>query len=168
MRSSSYSPVHRVVEISAVAAVAVLSLFLLVRLCLAMQSSHLWLVGVAAVTGYVAADLISGLVHWICDTWGSPRTPVIGRSFIAPFREHHHDPESITRHDFIETNGNTAVAIGPVLVLACFIPPDAGAGVFGLAFVLFASLGVLATNQIHKWAHMDRRPRLVHCWSACG
>jgi plasmanylethanolamine desaturase len=92
---------------------------------------------------------------------GSPRTPVIGRSFIAPFREHHQDPESITRHDFIETNGNTAVAIGPVLVLACCIPTDIGTGVFGLAFVLCASLGVLATNQIHKWAHVDRPPRLV-------
>ena len=29
------------------------------------------------ITGYVLADLVSGLVHWLRDTWGTTKTPVL-------------------------------------------------------------------------------------------
>jgi hypothetical protein len=154
------SSIHRTMETIAILAVALLSLFLFMRLG-RTGAAQLPLMGIAAAMGYVAADLISGLVHWIFDTWGSEDTPVIGRSFIAPFREHHRDAASITRHDFIETNGNNSIATAPILVLACFISTETGTGVFMLGFVLFTSLGVLATNQIHKWAHVERAPQMV-------
>ena len=65
--------------------------------------------------GLLAADLVSGMVHWAGDTLCDEDTPVLGRHFIRPFREHHVDPKAITRHDFIETNGNNCIASMPVL-----------------------------------------------------
>lgn len=131
------------------------------RLAGAPTPDRLWLIALAAVAGYVAADFLSGLAHWAFDTWGSAATPLIGEGFIRPFREHHDDAESITRHDFVETNGNNCLAAIPVLAVAAVAPVGTRSGVFVAAFLLFASLAVIATNQFHKWAHTDDPGPLV-------
>ncbi len=107
------------------------------------------------VLAWLAADLLSGLAHCAFDRFGSVRTPLLGPAFIRPFREHHVDPAAMTRHDFIETNGASCLACLPLLVAALFLHGNAK------AFLVYLSLGVLLTNQCHKWAHMAVPPRAV-------
>jgi len=121
------------------------------------------LVIAAVLAAWVAADLLSGVVHWGFDSFGSIRTPILGRQFIQPFREHHVDQRAITRHGFAETNGASCLAALPAVGAAALVPVASPAWGFAQTFLLFAAFGVLATNQCHKWAHADpgRVPRLA-------
>jgi ubiquitin-conjugating enzyme E2 variant len=139
-------------EVFGVVGFAVLSVLLLGRVVTEPGASMLVLVGMALL-GYVLSDLFSGLVHWGFDTWGSPSTPFLGPNFIQLFRVHHDDPQDITRHGFIATNGNNCLVTMPVLVVGLLLPAGSTS-----ARVLLVSLclGVFGTNQFHKWAHADR------------
>jgi ubiquitin-conjugating enzyme E2 variant len=124
------------------------------------------LVGLAAcLAGYLASDFTSGLVHWIADTWGSRETPIVGRALIGPFREHHLDPEAITRHDFVETNGASCLISIPVAILALAVPLGPGplqhGRLFAATFLGALVVWTFGTNQFHKWAHADSVPRVV-------
>ena len=123
-----------------------------------------WLSIPGALFGLILGDFVSGIVHWVADTYGNERTPVIGRSMVRPFRVHHVRPLEICEHGIVETVGNTCILAAPLLALSLAL------GVWGgysaaAAFVIFASVvtvGVtVATNQFHKWAHQAAPPRLV-------
>lgn len=109
------------------------------------------------VLGYLAADLASGLVHWFCDSVGDETTPLAGKLIIGPFREHHRDPQAMTRHGFAELTGNSACALLPVLVAAHLLaPPD------WLAAAIWSfSLALFLTNLFHCWAHAEAVPRWI-------
>jgi ubiquitin-conjugating enzyme E2 variant len=109
----------------------------------------------------VLADLVSGLVHWIADTWGSESLPVVGRRFLRPFRVHHTNPDDFLRRNFLDTNGDVAMLCLPVLLAGFLIPLDTGPGrLAAVALVAFCA-GVLPTNQVHQWAHMPNPPGWV-------
>jgi len=103
--------------------------------------------------GIVTSDFISGLVHWAADSWGSVDLPIVGKAFIRPFREHHLDPTSITRHDFIETNGsNFLVCVLPLSYMTYGLIMSDFYGLTAWFFYLLAVF-IAMTNQIHKWSH---------------
>lgn len=158
--AQGYSPAIRAMEIVAIVSFISLEAALVYRL---WGNPHLgpWLVLSAVLLGYLAADFASGLVHWMGDTWGSTDMPVLGKAFIRPFREHHVDEKAITRHDFVETNGNNCLVSLPVAALALALPHSSPWWVFASAFLGAMIFWVMATNQFHKWSHMDEPPALV-------
>ncbi len=114
--------------------------------------------------GYLLADFLSGCAHWFCDTFFDENTPGIGPLLIAPFREHHQDPLSITRHGFLELNGNSALALAPLLGWMWWRGEAADTGfaaTLAQATVVFAALALFATNQLHRWAHEPEPPAAV-------
>jgi len=129
-----------------------------------------WLgIGVSVLGGYLAADFISGFAHWAGDTVCDETTPFLGPNFVKPFRQHHLDPKDITRHDFVETNGNSCVVAVPVLcLLLLFMPRTPGSGFYAGTVLASAALFVFCTNQFHKWAHADWRPLPVRWLQRAG
>lgn len=150
---------HRRLETLAVGAATLLAAALLVQLVPVLDRSSSWLaIGCALVVSYWVSDLVSGLVHWAFDRVFDERTPVLGPNFVRPFREHHDDPAGITRHDFIELNGNTCMAAAPVLAIALVALDPADGNivvVFGVAFIAFFATWTVLTNQFHKWSHQE-------------
>ncbi|ALC39999.1 Kua [Drosophila busckii] len=156
--ASLYSPGKRAQELICVytcIALMILNLGLIVK---HMHWERISVAFLSALCGIITADFASGLVHWAADTWGSVDLPLIGKNFLRPFREHHLDPTSITRHDFIETNGDNFMVGIPILgYLAHYFYAKSPSEIqqhFGwIAYVFLCSIFVAMTNQIHKWSH---------------
>lgn len=155
----------RWIEYLSIALFAALASFGLWRLVEASGLGFFAVALVAVPLGWIASDLLSGLLHFAFDTLGSVDTPLVGRAFIRPFREHHAEPEAMTRHDFVETHGASCLAALPVLAVVCF----ASLPLLAQAVLLFTALGALATNQCHKWAHMEEgaTPAFVRALQRC-
>jgi hypothetical protein len=119
--------------------------------------------GLILLAMYVLADFVSGVVHCAADNFGSPSTPFFGIALISPFREHHRDPDGITKHDFLETNGNSClVCLAPLAIWLAVSLPGWPLVDLGLRFaVLTFCLFILTTNQFHKWSHTIAPPAFV-------
>jgi plasmanylethanolamine desaturase len=173
-QGTHYSIWHRMLEVFGIASAYTMVVWLTYRYVLVAANEYVvgetarghWLVATltgALLAGYVLADFGSGMVHWAFDRYGSADTPLLGAGFVKPFRHHHVDPKDITRHDFIETNGNNCLATFIPLACFCCLPLDfTNAGVlFFCSLVTFASIFTFATNQFHKWAHTANPPSWV-------
>lgn len=124
---------------------------------------------VGAVLGALAADLVSGVVHWGFDTWGTSRERGLLARLVRDFRAHHREPRAMVRGDWIDVNGESAIAVGSVLAVASL------AGVPGrlaeapgsyAALLVWAGLSG-AANQIHYWAHHPKPPAAVRLLQRC-
>ena len=156
--AAGYSRAFRAVEIFSI--VSFFSLMTIVVWRVAPFWAHApWLIIAAFAVGFIAADFVSGFVHWLADTWGRTDMPVIGKALLRPFREHHVDQKAITRHDYIETNGSNCMISLPHAIACVLCPLELGEWMAIELFAIVSSASmifwVMMTNQFHKWAHMD-------------
>jgi len=154
--SYSYARSHRLLEFCGLTCSPVLTIATGVLAVRALSEGGVWLAALSCFAGLCLADFGSGLVHWSADTYGSPTMPIFG-GFVRTFREHHADQVDITRHDFVETNGDASIFSIPVHVVLLCVIQDA----FALFCVLGLFVGSYFNSQIHKWAHAAERPWLV-------
>jgi plasmanylethanolamine desaturase len=149
---------HAVELASVVAATALLTL-LVVRLASAVGLA--WWLPIVVLAAGAVADLGSGLVHWIADTWGRESWPVVGPRVLRPFRVHHVNPDDMLGRGFLDLNGDVALITLPILAGAWLMPIEAPAGRVAAVFLTAWAAWALPTNQVHQWAHMPRPPRIV-------
>jgi len=134
-----------------------------------LSTSNVWIILSASVLSMMVADSFSGLLHWGADTWGSFDTPLVGKSFIRSFREHHVDPMRITHHDIIEANGDNCMAVVPCLAILSFAPirSDNYGDLFIVSFMVNLAIWIALTNQIHKWAHTLKPSKPIQFLQDC-
>jgi hypothetical protein len=152
-----YSRGHRLMEIAGIAGLFALLGFVAWRLVRGVTTVGQAIgVLVFLTVGYFVTDFISGFVHWAGDTLGSETMPILGAHFVKPFRFHHVDQKDITRHDFIETNGNNCILSVLLMLHVAILMPRAPGFFFYYGALMFSiALFTLGTNQFHKWAHSD-------------
>ena len=150
----------RALEAASLAAAAGLLAFHVLRFAQRREALGWWL-PLAVAGAALAADFVSGLVHWFADTWGSESMPLLGRRFVRPFRVHHVNPDDLLRRSFVDCNGDVAMLTIPVLACAASIPLATDWQGLGAVFLVTFCAATLPTNQIHQWAHMTEPPRWV-------
>ena len=101
-------------------------------------------------TTILAADFVSGFVHWAEDAYARKDTPVIGRLIAGANIEHHIRPRAFIERNWFESSWDLLL-VGAVVVTAAWAMHALTWHIW--LFVLVA----VNANQIHKWAH--RNPR---------
>ena len=119
-----------------------------------LEFEGFWILPIALLLGVLSADFATGAVHWFCDSFFAADTPVVGRALVAPFREHHVDPQGITRHGLLELHGNSCIPLIMLLLAArALLSAEAAPGLLVHSSLLFFTVATMATNQCHRWAH---------------
>lgn len=95
------------------------------------------------------ADFLSGLFHWLEDSYGDESWPLIGRFVTQANVLHHFDPRHMTTHSWF------ASARVPLALAAGCLAFAYAVGVLTWPAWLLAFLTV-NSNEVHKWAHKSR------------
>jgi len=105
------------------------------------------------------SDFISGLIHWLEDTYAKPGMPLVSK--IAEENElHHTKPREFLKKNWWQSSWDIALAGLLIVVSAWWLKA------LSWAVMLFAFL-VTNANQVHKWSHKNRNEngafvRLLH------
>jgi ubiquitin-conjugating enzyme E2 variant len=124
----------------------------------------LWMLALAVPLGLVSSDFVTGMLHWIADTYGSENTPVLGPSVVKPFRLHHLYPRDICTHNLVTTLGNSCIIAVPALSLSLYliwVTPESQWLAVAVVCLSILAVATVLTNLFHKWAHQENPAGIV-------
>ena len=111
------------------------------------------------VSAWLAADFITGFVHWWEDRYAKPGWPILGPLVAEPNELHHADQTAFLRGSYWFRNSTSLI-------------PSAG---FALTFIalgqwwwLLVTAFASQANEIHCWAHSGNHGRLVKALQETG
>ena len=99
------------------------------------------------IVAYLCADFLAGIYHWIKDTYFSPFTPIIGKTFIWGSRLHHVRPRYVMEFSDWQLFSSSAK-----WTLLWIIPFLYFTGITTFMITLFLTIAL--NDVIHKYAHM--------------
>lgn len=113
----------------------------------------------------LAADVVTGVIHWWEDAYGDPAWPLLGPHVVEPNLRHHERPREIgTASTVVSRNYQTvlpAIAVGAVAF-----------GIWGWSAWPLALVAGLASlgNEVHTWAHRSpaENGRMITFLQAAG
>jgi plasmanylethanolamine desaturase len=114
------------------------------------------------IVGVLLADFLSGLAHWLEDSYFTPATPLLGHT-IAKNVQHHFQPALFVANPWLVTIRSSLVCA--ILVGLSLWSVD------GLGWWSGSGLGIAVfANQVHKWAHMPSAsvPKMVRWLQGSG
>lgn len=103
-------------------------------------------------------DFITGVVHWLEDSFWSPNTPILGKWLVEPNLAHHKNGQEFLKKSYLQSSWDL-LFIGGTLLLIAYFTHHLRWEIW--LFVILAS----NANQIHKWAHITRdtnKPKIIN------
>lgn len=95
----------------------------------------------------VIADFLTGLFHWVEDTYGTPSwISPLDTQIVLPNIEHHRNPSAIGAMSNFVSRNYVSIIIFLIIFAASYY---LGAGFYFFLTGLLASLG----NEVHTWNH---------------
>ncbi len=110
-----------------------------------------------AISVILFADFITGLIHWMEDSYWSPETPILGKWIVEPNLAHHKNGQEFLKKSWLESSWDLLIA-GLLIIFAAY-----WANCLSWEIWLFAVI-IINANQIHKWAHITRyenKPQII-------
>ncbi|WP_164913427.1 fatty acid desaturase CarF family protein [Sphingomonas sp. UV9] len=99
--------------------------------------------------GWLIADLLGGVLHWLEDRVLTERTPFLGATVVASNRLHHREPMAFAARSVVARNGTTWLAAGVVSLMWLAL--------FGPSLVWFsATIGGAVSSSVHFLTHQPR------------
>lgn len=97
-------------------------------------------------------DFVSGLLHWLEDSYGRPEWPLTGWLVTIPNIIHHHRPTYFTKHSWLRS-AQVLIVLGSAILVSAWL-----LDLLSWQVLLFVAIGMNA-NEIHKWNHLPRSRR---------